>query len=463
MKLTLNIRILFKILKVAYYAFLGLLVVLIVLVIGELMSVEQHKENSLQAFELKDEYYESVSWAMVNQRFHKNKLPNEFRIFVIGGSQAMGTPYVAPYFDNISSLFNLLDIPNKGGISSWLEEYFKIIYPEKTVSVINASGESQDSKWVLQTFREIKEKGSPDLIIILSGNNERRDDKIEGSWQVENIKDFTDVLSNLTAQYKKHILAIANTSVDLEFPVYFLTVPNNIRDHIPYHSKNLDFNAIQNLWNIGQHDKVLINLGKDIYKNNSVAHFYTAKTYDDLQKYELAREHYFRAKDLDWNFTRSRSQWNDIIRDLKSSNNKVIDMEKKMFDYAENHIPGNDLFLDYCHLNLRGNQIVAYEISKAFISDQKINPQLSDKLKQQKIEIFKPWQLKVLYTIKIFKWMRLKYYAWKININVENSQNTINNYKNALDKANDTKNLLYTIENDRMIPMELLYTIDDNN
>jgi len=460
MKLNPMTRILLKIIKFVYYAFLGLLVVLIVLVIGELMSVKQYKLDSSQAFELKGEYYESAQQSMVNQRFHKNKLPNEFRVFVIGGSQAMGSPYVTSRFDKISTFFNLLVIPNKGGISSWLEEYFKIIYPKKTVNVINASGGGQDSKWVFQTFREVKEKGDPDLVIILSGNNERNDDKIIESWTVDNINDFTDVLSKLTAQYKKHILAIANESIDSGFLVYFLTVPTKIRDHHPHHPKNFNFYEMQDLWYTGQHDKVLNNLKKDIYKNNSLAHFYTAKTYDELQEYDLARKHYFRAKDLDWSFVRSRSQWNDIIRNLKSSNHKIIDMEKKILDYADDHIPGNDLFLDYCHLNLRGNQIVAYEIVKVFILDQEINSQLSHKLKQKEIKIFKPWQLKVLYTIKMLKWMRLKYYARRTHIDAENSQNIINNYRRALEDVNDAENLLYTIENNRMMPMNKILKSD---
>ena len=55
---------------------------------------------------------------------------------------------------------------------------------------------------------------------------------------------------------------------------------------------------------------------------------------------------------------------NQIIKVLGLKNNvPMIDLDKEIVDHANNNIPGFDLFIDHCHLNNKGNQIIQNEIA----------------------------------------------------------------------------------------------------
>ena len=92
---------------------------------------------------------------------------------------------------------------------------------------------------------------------------------------------------------------------------------------------------------------------------------------DDNRQYKYCREHYNCADfdkafncfknllDSDQQFMRATPASNEIVRELaREFDIPLLDFEARIIRYAENGIPGFDLFDGYCHLNDRGNVIL---------------------------------------------------------------------------------------------------------
>ncbi|GJQ25573.1 MAG: hypothetical protein HBSAPP02_06050 [Phycisphaerae bacterium] len=77
-----------------------------------------------------------------------------------------------------------------------------------------------------------------------------------------------------------------------------------------------------------------------------------------------AREAFARARDLDSLRFRTDSRFNATIRDTAKGREgvRLIDVEAAMNAEAAAGGPGRDLFYEHCHMNLRGNYLIAREI-----------------------------------------------------------------------------------------------------
>jgi len=98
--------------------------------------------------------------SVISSRFARDK-ERRWRMFVLGGSFAMGTPYVNGEEPQAGS---------EGGISSWLQGNLSARFPEQ-IEIVNAAAGGQDSRRVLEIGREVL-KLQPDLLLIAMGNNE---------------------------------------------------------------------------------------------------------------------------------------------------------------------------------------------------------------------------------------------------------------------------------------------------
>jgi tetratricopeptide (TPR) repeat protein len=88
------------------------------------------------------------------QSFPKQKAPNSYRIFCVGGSTTYGRP-----FEDATSF------------AGWLREYLKAARPSTKWEVINAGGISYASYRVSALMEELADY-QPDLFIVYSGHNE---------------------------------------------------------------------------------------------------------------------------------------------------------------------------------------------------------------------------------------------------------------------------------------------------
>lgn len=86
--------------------------------------------------------------------FDKDKKPNAFRVFVLGGSSTAGWPYV----------------PN-ASFPRQLKRKLELLYPENNIEVINL-GISAINSYTLRDFIPAVLEQKPDLILIYAGHNE---------------------------------------------------------------------------------------------------------------------------------------------------------------------------------------------------------------------------------------------------------------------------------------------------
>jgi tetratricopeptide (TPR) repeat protein len=93
---------------------------------------------------------------------------------------------------------------------------------------------------------------------------------------------------------------------------------------------------------------------------------YAALTFDyarleqQLGRTEAAHRLYTRARDYDPTPIRAPSALNEAIRDAaKSTGTVLVDVESAMASIAPDGIPGNELFLDYCHPSKVGHELIA--------------------------------------------------------------------------------------------------------
>ena len=309
---------------------------------------------------------------MVRGSFPRRKEPGAFRVFIVGSSQAMGSPYVFQRFNTISRLF-----PNEGGLATWLQDYLSAALPGRAVEVINAAqGNSVAMNRHLEVFREVAAAGSPDLVVVLAGNNERpaevRDNILPAGV------DLDAALAPAVRSFRGALREMTRLSSREGFRLYLLTVPNNVRDYIPE-------------------------------GDEAAALFRRARALDEQGRRDEARLLYVRAKDRDRSFFRTRSAFNEAIRQASGPGVRVIDMERLLRAYAQDGIPGGDLFHDACHLKLRANQLAAYEVARYFTKDYGLSPDLGERLRGLRLRSVDRRALGVLYWLKVVKWAQYRF------------------------------------------------------
>ncbi|MFA6316295.1 MAG: hypothetical protein WC943_02665 [Elusimicrobiota bacterium] len=428
-RLTPRLQTVFK----ACMALLGLLsVVIILLVAGEIYSVRSLRAYSGRFFELQGDRYVAVHPAMIPGSFGRTKRPGEFRVFALGGSAMMGTPYVHQMYDRISTLFNLLAAPNEGGIPTWLAAFLKAAMKTRgrEVSVVNAAMGGLDLAYVLAAAKEIVEVGEPDALVVMSGNNERAGPLFSG-YDLKDRRTFPQAMKDLTAAYSKNMAELAKLAKERNVDLYVLTVPVNIRDWKPADIVDFDEAKASELSNAGRCRDIL-RLPAASGMENSLQAYLAAKCWDAGDRPDIARPLYLKARDLDKSFKRARSGWNAVVRGLKGPRVHVLDMERIVEEYAADGLPGSDLFLDECHFRLEGNRMAGFEIGRAIALDQGIPPTLFDGLRDLDIRIWTPRQLTALYILKIVKWQRLKWFSLARRVRGdENIKTLIRNYEQA--------------------------------
>ncbi len=423
----------FNLILAVYIIISFIIIIILAMMVVETLLVKTDSKSSSINFVKKGSYYLLVHPNMIKDRFLVEKKDNGFRIFILGGSEAMGSPYVHQQNSIYDELGGLLKMPNEGGISTWIEKYLKKLYPTKDIEVINAAKGACSLASSTNTFNDITKFGDADLVIILSGNNERDNSQVGNEFELNKSLNFKEVVNYNSVKFKKNVDEITYKAYEYKIPVYFLTVPNNIRGWIPSDIiDNEEKIMINQLMEKEKYDECIEHLKKGEYRTNSLKLFYIAKCYDNLGNYDTAREHYIMAKDMDKSFVRTRSQWNNIIRNITSNEYvKVIDMEHDFMKYTKDGIPGYDEFFDYCHMKLHANKKVSYEIVKHIMEDF-FRENDTSRIDNLELDDITQNQLKRLYWLKKIKWLRTKYYTSFAEIRNLNTKDVIKNYEKEI-------------------------------
>lgn len=414
-----------------------------------LVSITPYENYELSNGILKTEYSN-----LPYQEFSVTKPDNVYRVFLFGGSQAMGEPYVHESLVSNSDIFKVVDVPEQGGLATWLQKYFQKIHSNKKVEVINSAIGGGSLSEAIFAWQEVCSYTKPDLCIFLSGNNECNSDIylflrliLKNFKFIKNEKKYNILIDYLSWFYKRKLDLIKKIVFQKKIKTYLLTVPNNIKDWKPFvsfginDSKYLNENDINTPSDLSSLKK---SLGDNSYDFPFIYHYLLGKKNYENKKYDKAWEQFTLAKDKSLGATRSHSNFNNLIKGFNDKYIKSIDLEMLIRKYAKNGIPGFDLFFDACHMKLRTNNFLAYEIAKKHA--QLLNK--SDiKLKLIDLKNFEVKRLRQLYKIKIKKWDTINRLKKFKALGKENKKEVKKQYMEALIELESVDMLISTIEN----------------
>jgi len=342
------------------------------------------------------------------------KKADTYRIFVLGGSAAQGTPQPAFGFARI------------------LDKMLSHAYPNVQFEVINAAMTAINSHVVLEIAKDcIRHK--PDLFIIYLGNNEvvgpygagtvfaplssslplirfntavkktrlgqlasnikghlAQNGQLPMAWNglemfVDNhVRGNAPGLQKVYAHFKQNLEDTVDLARRDGVQTIVCTVGVNLRDCAPFASLNkTDLSEEQkSVWNThfsegvahekgGSFDEAIKQylLAHDIDSQHAELQFRLARCRQMLDQHDLARECYIKARDLDVLRFRADSHINDIIRQVATAKADELvhlaDIACELDGLAENSVPGCEFFYEHVHLNFMGNYAVASKLAEA--------------------------------------------------------------------------------------------------
>lgn len=293
------------------------------------------------------------------------------RVIILGGSAAMGDPYPSI------------------GVSRMVETMLQHRYPEQRFEVVNAAMTAINSHVVRIIMRDCR-RLKPDAVVIWMGNNEvigpygpasvfspvlhkspvwirlsvsargtrtgqlltrlrhvagRRELDLEDPWRGMEMFIQTSIgaddsrLDDVYAHFACNLKEITGMAQDTGAAVVLCTVPVNLGNCAPF-GKTTD---------------------------DADTQYRIAQTLEREQRYEDARVHYERARDLDDLRFRADTEINRLIRGHASARDSIrlVDAVSIFGAASMNGIPGENLFLDHVHPNFQGNYIMAHAVCRA--------------------------------------------------------------------------------------------------
>jgi hypothetical protein len=409
----------FRLLRALYVVVSAVVVAALALFVLETTLAVHRPPFDGEPFVLDGGHYVTADPTMVLTRFTADKPDDAFRIFLLGGSQAMGSPYVHQAHSLNDELSGLLRVPNEGGIATWLDAYLQATIPDRTIEVINAAKGAECFGVATDVLDDIVAVGDADLVVVLSANNEGK---------VSFVDDLDGAVEALAQNLQNHVVEVSELSQQAELPVYLLTVPTNLRDWLPGEVPDYDEDTIEALVQQNRHADCIDSLAADPPSPNAMRLFQLARCHDALGQHDQARTLYTAARDRDPSFVRARSRWNDVIRAAPTHDHlTVIDLEHEVESLASDGIPGFDLFFDYCHFKLDANRRVSHLLATHIVTEFFGTEHLPHLATAHPTDILSG-SLRRLYWLKRIKWFRARYTAPVESIRDRNTRNVIDNY-----------------------------------
>lgn len=350
-----------------------------------------------------------------------NKEPDDYRLLLVGGSFAMGTPY--------SHQRHKSERP--GGIAFWLRRDLQKRFPDADVQVINIASGGQSSTRVRHIVDEAVAL-KPDVVVVASCNNES---SLTPNFIEEQIRQFSGVrflskllrpsLANgdrpelysptdkdsktLARHFKANMMHILKVGEREGFAVLLSTLPVNLlyQGEIPGRllkesngqlvsvtqdckGRDCPHNTIENCANEGANllRQGLIDEAEELLRNC-----------DDLESFRwlgqlaLERNELKRGKALLEQYVelvprgRCRTSFNNLIRE-SAPKGRLVDFQRAAQNEAG--ITPQELFVDNCHLSWVGYSIMAEQLlntlEKASLlpAGRKINVEVGSRYEEAK-------------------------------------------------------------------------------
>lgn len=350
------------------------------------------------------------------EHFRRVKERGTYRIFVLGGSAAMGFP--EPAF----------------GVARILETLLREEYEDLTVEVINAAMTAVNSHVVLPIARECA-RYEPDALVIYLGNNEvvgpygpssiigdpgaslpavkvavrvrgtrigqllHRVAGLGGSnrapseWRgmemfLQNQIPFGDSrLERVYESFRANLTDICQAGLDADARVVLSTVPVNLADCAPFATQSLERDRARlQEWKAAYQAGVMhqkqrqfteaihrFEYAAGLHDGSADLAFRLGQCYRELGQGDKARRYFEQARDLDSLRFRADSTLNGVIRDVVSRLGEdglvFVDVEKLFENESRAGLPGDEWFFEHVHLNFSGNYFLARSIADSLRHD----------------------------------------------------------------------------------------------
>ncbi len=366
------------------------------------------------------------------QSFPREKAPNTFRIFTLGGSTTYGRPY-----DDTTSF------------SGWLRELLPTADNNKQWEVINAGGISYASYRVAHLMEELV-KYQPDLFIIYTGHNEfleertygelrdrppllktttsllaktrtwsamssglrkldiypqaQKEDRVTLGTEVDTILDQSagperysrddSLRQKILQHYRLSLERMVQLARSVGAQVIFVTPASNLKDCTPFKSQHTD--GISN--GALQRSEQLLNMSKPfVWEKNwglvlqfldeaaaldprfAELHYRRGQALLNLGRFAEAKEALRRARDEDVCPLRALTPMQGILAGVaKEQGVALVDfvdlLERRMQNIQGYSILGQEYFLDHVHPTIEGHKILAVALVEALVDQGLVMP-----------------------------------------------------------------------------------------
>ena len=363
-----------------------------------------------------DQFYPpSLNVGPLQNTFAAERSDDRLRVFVLGGSAAMGFPH------------------KNHGVDRLLAAQLRSLFPNRDVEVVNTAMTSVNSHVVYQVAQTLPSE-SADVAVILMGNNEvvgpygpgtfnqnflsslsairalqalkrtrlwqlldsslaevqSSDAKADLEWQgmqmfVDNgVAEDDPRMLAVYKHFEGNLRDIVDTLNAKGMHVVLSTVPVNLRQSAPFLSVSRDdlsasdetkltalreraeLQALNGRWREAQD---LWQQAITLDGGHADSHFQLATSLENLGEFALARSHYERALDLDALRFRADTRINAIIervaRQYDSSNVSFVHSSKGFDRASAPYAPGWDLLVEHVHYDFSGNAVLARIFARA--------------------------------------------------------------------------------------------------
>jgi len=316
---------------------------------------------------------------MTRGRFPVKKPKNTFRVFVTGGSFALGTPYV---------IGNPVD-DAYGGIPDWLQAELSWRYPDRVIEVINVSAGAQTTGPVMEIVKDVAALNA-DAIVVAAGNNdsiapETVFNEALHKWIIYRVlkktllpepHPFERPLSMPAAKdinlveraFREHIDGMIRATRNHGVPLILCTLPINLRfDGIAAGLASTPdepaFLAGDSLRKEKRYREALEQYAQSRFQG--LAALRSAQCLEQLGRLEEAREMY-RVSVQVKPITRMRPTYNQYVRAVtKQDGVYLADLAAAYERTDPARIGDPNLFVDNCHMTWRGYYQMAQVVLQA--------------------------------------------------------------------------------------------------
>lgn len=329
--------------------------------------------------------YESSRPRAPEARFDHPKAPGTVRVFVVGGS--------------IANVFMRGDWRFGEGVETRLDTVLKRAFPDRRFEAANCGMAAYDSYRVRLVFEEVL-RHRPDLIVVLSGNNESLGDGGAGSLtrRLNSYSFFRSLRSRLARalarfrttppseastaaerrrrleHYERNLRAMARLAKRAGVRTILCTLPVNFRDMPPATGLpmwNRAFKeAVESLWR-SELEAAGAGFGDYVRTRpeDPVGHYYLGRVLDAKGDPAGARRSYLKAVDLD-RLVRASPSVNAVVRRVaKEEEAGLADIEKAFMDAAPDGLLGSLMFEDGVHWYPELNGLAARAVLDAVLKE----------------------------------------------------------------------------------------------